>query len=62
MEVDPAKHPDLSVSLRLMMRAGFHYEAWSSIKEILTKNDFEINLRLVGRKGRGVIIHERNYY
>ena len=45
MEVDPAKHPDLSVSLRLMMRAGFHYEAWGAIKEILTKNDFEINLR-----------------
>ena len=45
LEVDPRKNPDLAISVQYLMRAGFHYEAWSAIKQILTKNDFPQCLR-----------------
>ena len=45
MEVDPVRNPDLAVSLRYMMRAGFHYEVWPALQDILLKTDFLNYLR-----------------
>eukprot|EP00211_Chloroparvula_japonica_P005639 CAMPEP_0119140840 /NCGR_PEP_ID=MMETSP1310-20130426/29918_1 /TAXON_ID=464262 /ORGANISM="Genus nov. species nov., Strain RCC2339" /LENGTH=367 /DNA_ID=CAMNT_0007132231 /DNA_START=77 /DNA_END=1180 /DNA_ORIENTATION=- len=45
MEVDGTKEPNLMVSLRYLMRAGFHYDQWPKVQKILKTTDFVMHLR-----------------